>query len=315
MKKWVCLYLLSLTLFFACSKKEEAKETITSTKNNIFNVSQISAFKEIKKISAVYENFEKTTLLTQTPNVKDVFVTISFPFSYKIKEVYISKGNKVKKGDKLFLITSEELVRAYKNYLVNKDEETEKKLASIGIDLNKEPTNEILIVSPEEGTIVFTANEKTENSLMMQNTLAIIQKSGEIIFNLLLPEESYSTETYFYALIGEKKLPLQVLSADTINKTVKIILSLKGFDFKDQLQSIQIAVVNIIQNVIKVPKEYVSIDGNKFYCYIESAVDIIEKREIEGFYDNDFFIATSGIRQAEKILADSPEKIKKLLKI
>ncbi len=311
------VFLISLIITQACGKKEVEKTTKSEIKvTQIFNISQIPQFKSMKKVIATFENFERKTIINQSPNIKDIFVTVTFPFSYKILESYVSKGASVKKGDKLFLISSDEMVSAYKEYIRDKNEGLGKKLSSLGIDLTSQPSPNILLISPDEGTVVFTANERVENSVLPQNTLAVIQKSGEIIFDLLIPEERYSTEIHFYAVIRDKSYPLEVVSEERVNKIVKVNLSLKGFNIiTDNLATVKIVMVNIIQNVVKIPKEAVFKEGDIYYCFVQPADDILEKRGIEGFYEDDFFIITSGIKQMDKIIAENPHSIKKLLKI
>ncbi|MCX7770558.1 MAG: hypothetical protein N2202_05690 [Proteobacteria bacterium] len=314
MKKIILLIMIVLLSLPACKKKQEVVVS-ENRQSEIFNISQFPEIKKMQRLIATFENYEKKTKLIQSPNMKDIFVTINFPFSYKIVESYVSKGKYVKKGDKLFLIQSDELVDSYKNYLKTNDPTIREKLLSIGIDLNIEPSKETLIVSPDEGTIVFIGDDKEAKSLTMQNTLAIIQKKGELIFNLLIPKESYTDETYFYALLKEKLIPMQLVSSEEVGNSVKVTLSLKGFDVNDQLQNVEIQVVNVMQNIFKIPKDAILQMGNEHYCFVESAQDIVEKRYIEGFIEGDNFIVTSGLRQTEKIIIGNAERIKNILKI
>lgn len=305
--------MIFLFIITAC-KKEKEIDVQEVKQSEIFNISQIPEIKKLERHIAGFENYEKKTKIVQSPDLKDIFVTISFPFSFKISESYVYKGKYVRKGDKLFLLYSDEMVEAYKSYLKTNDEVLKEKLLSIGLDLKVEPSNEILIVSPDEGVIVYIGGEKKEDSLNMQNVVAIIQKKGELIFNLLVPKESFSEETYFYALLGEKSLPLNVISSDPIGNSVKITLSLKGFDPNDKLQNVEIQIINIIQNVFKIPKSAVLQIGNQYYCFVETSADIVEKRLVEGFIDGDIFIVTNGIKQTERIIGNA-EKVKSLLKI
>jgi len=311
------VFFVLLIIIQACGKKDVEKTVKSEVKETqIFNISRIPQFKSMKKLIATFENYERKTIINQSPNIKDIFVTVTFPFSYKILESYVSKGSKVKKGDKLFLISSDEMVSAYKEYISNRNEELGKKLSSLGIDLTSQLSPNILIVSPDEGTIVFTSNERVENSVLPQNTLAIIQKSGEMIFNVLIPEERYSTEIHFYAIVGDKSYPLERVSEEQVNKVVKVNLSLKGFNIvKDDLETVKVVMVNIIQNVVRIPKEAVFKEGNSYYCFVQTADDIVEKRGIEGFFEEDFFIVTFGINQMDRIIVENPQTIKNLIKI
>lgn len=308
------LIMIFLVCLISCKKSEELKIQENNKPGELFNISQIPEIKKMERFVATFENYERKTKVVQTPNLKDIFVTISFPFSFNIVESYVSKGKYVKKGEKLFLIHSDELIEAYRNYLKTNDEELKEKLVSLGFDLKTEPSKEILIVSPDEGVVVFVGGEKKEDTLVMQNVIAIIQKKGELIFNLLLPKEALSDETYYYALLGEKSLPMSVVSSEQVGNGIKLTLSLKGFNPDDKLQNMEIQVVNILQNIFKIPKSAILQLGNENYCFVETSQDIVEKRRIEGFIDGDFFIVTSGIRQTEKII-DNAEKIRKILKI
>lgn len=313
MKRWIIFVIILLMQFISC-KKEREISVREMKQSEIFNTSQIPEIKKLGRYVATFENYERKTKIVQSPNLKDVFVTISFPFPFIISESYVSKGNYVKKGDKLFLLRSDELVEAYRSYLKTNDEGLKEKLLSIGIDLKIEPSNEVLIISPDEGVVVYIGGEKKEDSLNMQNVVAIIQKKGELIFNLLIPKETFSEETYFYALLGEKSLPMNVEASEQIGNSVKLTLSLKGFDPKDKLQNVEIQVVNVIQNIFKLPRSAILQAGNEYYCFVETADNIVEKRPIEGFIDGDIFIVTNGIKQTEKII-DGAERVKNLLKI
>jgi hypothetical protein len=317
MRHLTYIFLILLIIIQACGKKDVEKTVKSEVKKTqIFNISQIPQFKSMKKIIATFENFERKTIIIQSPNVKDIFVTVTFPFSYKVLESYVSKGSSVKKGDKLFLISSDEMVSAYKEYITSRNEELGKKLLSIGIDLTSQPSPNILLISPDEGTVVFLPNERVENSLIPQNTLAIIQKKSEIIFNILVPEERYTTEIYFYAIIGDRNYPLEVVSEERDNKVVKVNLALKGFNIvKDNLESVKILMVNIIQNAVKIPKDVVFKEDESYYCFVQTSEEILEKRGIEGFFEEDFFIVTFGINQMDKIINENPTTIKNFLKI
>ncbi len=313
MKKSIYFIMIFLVCLFSC-KKQKKVEIQESRQSEVYNISQIPEIKKSGRIIATFENYEKRTKIMQAPNLKEVFVTVSFPFSYKIVESYVSKGRYVKRGEKLFLIESEELIEAYRNYVKTNDEELKVKLLSLGINLDKEPSKDILIVSPDDGTVVYVAGEKKGENLSMQNIIAIIQKKGELIFNLLLPKEALSDETYYFALLGERSLPLSIVSSDQVGNGIKVTLSLKGFDPGDKLENMEIQIVNILHNIFKIPKQAVLKVRDEYYCFVESAQDIIEKRQIEGFMAEDFFVITNGIRQTEKIL-DNAEKIGKILNI
>lgn len=309
------LILILLVVSLGCTKRAENTVSSEGKQSNLYNISAIKELKHLKKTLVIYESYDVKKTVYHSPELKDIFVTISFPFSFNIKEAYVTKGSKVKKGDRLFLISSEEMLMAYETYKKTKEPNIEQKFLSIGITLDNEPPQEILIISPDEGTVVFTYQEGLKNSLNIQNTLAIIQKTGELMFNILIPSDIFKNETHFYANFGEKILPLTVISTESFENAVKISLSLKGFDISDELQNIPITIVNTMQNIYKIPKNSVLIEGSKNFCFVEVSENILEKREINGFTEEDFFIVTEGLRQAEKVVIEDANMLKRAIKI
>lgn len=305
MSRSVYLFILALCVF-SCKNKEviEPLKITKSLSNNIYN---LAGKAEIAKLPRDIVRFEDTIIsktYSFSSNYRQHFIAITFPFSFYVNKIYVNKGDHVKKGEKLFEITSDNLNTALSNYRKTGDESLALRIKNAGIDLDSSiPITAIFIVAPKDGTIHQIKVQEKENYRSQE--IAVIQLDGDLVLEGFIPSTDYTDDITFSALLGNNnEISANVIETNTSGTLTKIRLSAQVPIAELNNDKISVKTKKLLKNVFKINKSSVWLSENTNWIFIDKGDGIVEKREVKGFYENDNFVITEGVFENEMVFKE-----------
>ncbi|GAB4431649.1 MAG: hypothetical protein OHK0040_01100 [bacterium] len=313
---WRVLLCLLLLLNFSCKNKEviEKQKVLQPPQENIYNLSDKPEIAELKRVSVSLEGIEVSKRYRFNSNYRQHFITLTFPFPFNVNRIFTTKGDTVKKGDKLFEISSDELNVAISEYKKRGDENLAQSIKSAGLSPDSPlPITRINIVSPIDGFI--TQIKVEEQKSYSSQELAVIQAKGELLLEGTLPLNEYSDDMTFSVLLEkDRELPANVIEANVSGTLAKIRLSAQMPLTEINSDKIVIKASKTVRNVFRIDKSALWTSDNKYWLFIDKGDGLIEKREVKGFYDNDTFVVTEGLFENERIFTEGLNVIRKYIR-
>jgi hypothetical protein len=121
-------------------------------------------------------------------------------------------------------------------------------------------------------------------------------------------------DTKFYAGIGDKTVPLKMVSSNG-EQTIKLNLLLENAEGMPDSERIQVIISNSLSDTFALIKDAVFNSNGKTYCFVEVSDGMLEQRGISGITSETQFIVTEGLRENERVINDKIQPIRKQFKI
>lgn len=307
------LIIIAITLFFFSCKDKTTKELpIREERPSAFlaNLSKTLDFSKFSKVGVTFDTIETYKFYPFKANYRQSLVKVSFPYPFSVKKIFVTPQSVVKKGDRLFEISSDELNTAIKNYQSTGDEAIAFKLKALGIPLNnRESISSLIIVSPASGTLTKINIEENQSYPPMD--LAEISLSDEVILEGTIASSDLKDDTSFSVLLKDgSEVSAKVI--ETISKNTYTSIKLAIPNPKEQNGDFfSVKVINRLENTFKIPHRAVLKSGNNFFVFLDLGEGLVEKREVKGFYDREYFVITEGVKERDAIFVDGIEAIAK----
>lgn len=252
----------------------------------------------IESVEGKIKNFEKYSIIPE--------------ISGKVKEIYVSNNDYVKKGQKLFKIDEETYVRSIK------DGEIDLKNAYLSLEETKKNLDDYSIKSPIDGVVLSKSYKKDDSidSNSRGTTLMVVANMSKVKFDMEIDELDISKVKKGQkvlitseALEGEEFVGKVTSVAEegtstngVTNYTVQVTIDEPG-NLKSGMNVDAIIIIEDKSDVLLVPSLAVTKEGTKYYVYVGEEK---EKRYIEiGVSDNTNVEVVSGLKEGEKIVYGS----------
>lgn len=314
MKFFICILFFFL-LFFSCKNKTNevvtlSNTTLTKLSDTLFNLSKYPKLLSLNKKSVSLATFEVEKNLNFTSNVKEQFLSIRFPFSFFVNDILIKKGDRVTKGQKLFVLHSEELRKAISIYKNTKNMNIAQTLNSIGIQPDiSEPSSDIEMIAASSGIVSDIKVEK-EKSYPPQE-LTVIKRETDSTFEVLVPKDIFNDDTNFFIITENQEILATIKEQTTETNGVKVKLTANLPPSIGSINKIAVKGVFKIRNTFIISKSSVLEKQNQTYLFVSKGEGLVEKRMVNGFYENDNFIVTEGINENEIVFEEGIDLIEK----
>ncbi len=308
---FVLVFFILLSCKSSSSREQPSLKVSSNVSENIYNLSNNPEINRLKTLKIELIDYKIIKKFNFNSNYRQNFLKIYFPFSFYVNNIYVRKGDDVKKGDKLFDVYSEELNTALNEYKKTADQSIASKLKNIGIPLNANiPITNVYITVPEDGTII-SINVEKQNKYPPQE-LATIQLNTYAILEGAIPASSLTSETQFFVLSDSTELPVEAISQELIGNTAKVKFSIKTNLLEKNTDKVMVKAVSTINNVAILPKEAIMINADNTYIFVYKGDGIVEKRSVTGFVDGDNFIITDDIKENEIVFVEGVSQLSKL---
>lgn len=316
MKLFACILFFPL-LFFSCKDNTNKAVTLPNAAplkiyGNLFNLSNHPRLLALNKKRVSLATFDVEKNVNFTSNVKEQFFSIRFPFSFFVNDIFINKGDRVSKGQKLFVLRSEELRKAISIYKNAKNMNIAQTLNSIGIQPDiSEPSSDIEMIAAASG-IVSDIKVETEKNYPPQE-LAVIKRETDSTFEVLVPKDIFNDETQFFIITENQEISATIKEHINEINGVKVILTAYLPPNIDNINKIAVKGVFRIRNSFTISKSSVLDKQNQTYLFVSKGEGLVEKRMVNGFYENDNFIVTEGINDNEVVFDEGIDLIEKYI--
>lgn len=308
---FVLVFFILLSCKSSSSREQPTLKVSSNVSENIYNLSNNPEINRLKTLKIELIDYKIIKKFNFNSNYRQNFLKIYFPFSFYVNNIYVRKGDDVKKGDKLFDVYSEELNTALKEYKKTADQSIASKLEKIGIPLNANiPITNVYITVPEDGTII-SINVEKQNKYPPQE-LAAIQLNTNTILEGSIPASSLTSETQFFVLSDSTELPVEAISQELTGNTAKVKFSIQTNLLEKNTDKVMVKAVSTINNVAILPKEAIMINADNNYIFVYKGDGIVEKRSVTGFVDGDNFIITDDIKENEIVFVEGISQLSKL---
>ena len=257
---------------------------------------------DIESVGGNIKEFEKYSIVPE--------------ISGKVKEVYVSNNDYVKKGQKLFKIDEE----TYKRSIT--EGEIDLKSAYLSLEETKKNLEDYSIKSPIDGVVLSKEYKKDDSidSNSRGTTLMVVANMSKVKFDMEIDEldiakvkKGQDVEITAEALEGKiftgkvTSVAEEGTSTNGVtNYIVQVTIDEPG-ELKSGMNVDAIIIIEDKNNILVVPSLAINKEGTKYYVdvYLEDS-EKTEKRYIEiGVSDNSNVEVLSGLKKGEKVVVNS----------
>ncbi len=257
---------------------------------------------DIESVGGNIKEFEKYSIVPE--------------ISGKVKEVYVSNNDYVKKGQKLFKIDED----TYKRSIT--EGEIDLKSAYLSLEETKKNLEDYSIKSPIDGVVLSKEYKKDDSidSNSRGTTLMVVANMSKVKFDMEIDEldiakvkKGQDVEITAEALEGKiftgkvTSVAEEGTSTNGVtNYIVQVTIDEPG-ELKSGMNVDAIIIIEDKNNILVVPSLAINKEGTKYYVdvYLEDS-EKTEKRYIEiGVSDNSNVEVLSGLKKGEKVVVNS----------